>query len=107
MEQQLYSYYSKPQQGYGYYTGQRLPAQYGGSILSGIGRFIIPIARFIGKNLFDIGVNSGREFLYENKPIKEALYNSVLKQGTKLINKDSQNNNVDTFIHKQKSKRKK
>ena len=100
MEQQLYNYYSKPQQGFGFYQGQRLP-QVGGGFLGGLARFLIPIAKFVGQDLFDIGVNSGRKILYENKPVKEAVYNSILNQSNKLINK----NNVDSFIKNQKAKR--
>lgn len=103
MDQLLYDFYSQPQSGAGIFIGTRLP-QVGGGILGGIGRLLIPIAKFIGKNLFDIGVNTGKSVLYDNKPVGKAILDSTFDQADRLLNNSSK---VDRFINKQKLKRKK
>jgi len=84
MDQSIIEFYSKPQFGSGagsFYVGQRLP-QVGGSFLGGVGRFLLPILKTIGKHVLGIGLHSASDIINKNAPIKD----SILKHTTNAFN---------------------
>lgn len=89
MEANIVEFYSRPQYGEGgFFVGQRTP-QIGGSFIGGVGRFLIPILKTVGKNLLGIGAKTADDVLSRNVPLKKALLKNTTDQLDSFINNNN------------------
>lgn len=90
MDRAIINFYSKPSQTGGalpYFVGERYN-QIGGGFFSNIGRFLLPIAKTIGRELLGIGVSAANDVVNRKKKPVEALKNRSMKRARKFINKN-------------------
>lgn len=80
-------FYSKPQQigGYPVFRGAR--RQIGGSFLSGIARYAIPILKFLGRAALNIAGNTASDVLQGKQSLKDAAIEHGLNEIKQMTRK--------------------
>lgn len=76
MSESIEKFYSGPSQdgggaGLPVFTGSR--RQIGGSFLSGLARFALPILKFLGGRLFNVAKNVASDVVIDKRPVRESL----------------------------------
>lgn len=78
-------FYSQPQAGGGFsvYSGTR--RQIGGSFLSGLARFALPILKFLGRKALNIGKNVATDVIVDKKPLKQSVETRIVEEAKKTL----------------------
>lgn len=69
----LVDFYSRPQLGGGLAVFQGTRRQIGGSFLSSLARFAIPILKFLGRKALGVAGNVAADVLTKNVPLRESI----------------------------------
>lgn len=86
MSDSVKNFYSSPSQyggGLPVFTGSR--RQIGGSFLSGLARFAMPILKFLGGRVLNVAKNVANDVIMENKPVKSSLKEHGLNEIKKVL----------------------
>lgn len=82
------SFYSEPHQsgaGFTVFSGTR--RQVGGSFLSGLSRFALPILKFIGSKVFNVAKGVASDVVIDRKPIGQSLKKRTIQEVTDTVSK--------------------
>ena len=69
----LVDFYSKPQLGGGFPVFQGARRQVGGSFLSSLARFAIPVLKFLGRKVLGVAGNVAQDVLDKNMSFRESV----------------------------------